>query len=156
MESFVFESARTMDLDGDRRDDLLLMGRGKFAVLYTGRRAPRLKDLGTFETRLKDTTFSDVVAGDLNNDGATDLALLDAQSHYIEIVRFEPGTGPRHAIHFRLFEEKNFSGTRGAGTEPRESLIADVTGDGLPDLVLLAHDRVLVLPQDKGEDAAAR
>ncbi|MEX0716842.1 MAG: VCBS repeat-containing protein [Planctomycetaceae bacterium] len=153
MESFLYESARVADLDGDGRDDLLLMGRGKFAVLYAGRRELRLKDVGSFETRLKDTSFADVVAGDLNGDGTTDLALIDTQSHYVEIVRCEPESGPRHAIHFRLFEEKNFSGARIGGTEPRESLIADVTGDGLPDLVLLAHDRVLVLPQDKGPDA---
>ncbi|MEX0704187.1 MAG: VCBS repeat-containing protein [Planctomycetales bacterium] len=150
MESFIYESARVADLDGDGRDDLLLMGRGKFAVLYAGRRELRLADLGSFESRLKETSFADVVAGDLNRDGGIDLALIDTQSHYIEIVRFDPKNGPRHALHFRLFEEKNFSGARIGGTEPRESLIADVTGDGLPDLVLLAHDRVLVLPQDKG------
>jgi ornithine cyclodeaminase/alanine dehydrogenase-like protein (mu-crystallin family) len=35
---------------------------------------------------------------------------------------------------------------KGGGMEPRETIIADVNGDGINDLVLLVHDRVLVYP----------
>ncbi|GIT31893.1 MAG: hypothetical protein Ct9H300mP1_39390 [Planctomycetaceae bacterium] len=54
-----------------------------------------------------------------------------------------------------MFEQKSFRGAAGggAGSEPREVLIADVTGDDRPDLVLLVHDRVLVYPQDAGDAA---
>src|SRR5690606_32104876 len=38
--SFPYESSRVADLNGDGRDDLLLMGRGRFAVLYAGRNVP--------------------------------------------------------------------------------------------------------------------
>jgi len=31
--------------------------------------------------------------------------------------------------------------------EPREALVADVTGDGRNDLIILVHDRILVYPQ---------
>ena len=34
----------------------------------------------------------------------------------------------------------------------REALIADVTGDGKADLILLSQDRVLLYPQDTGKD----
>ena len=59
--------------------------------------------------------------------------------------------GLRHALAFKLFESKGISEREQSQTEPRESLIADVTGDGLDDLVLLSHDRVLVYPQDDGK-----
>ena len=50
-----------------------------------------------------------------------------------------------------VFEEKSFSGEkRGGAIEPREATIADVTGDGRADLILLVHDRVLIYPQDAG------
>jgi hypothetical protein len=32
--------------------------------------------------------------------------------------------------------------------EPREALVADVTGDGKNDLIILVHDRILVYPQE--------
>ena len=34
--------------------------------------------------------------------------------------------------------------------EPRDQVIGDVDGDGREDLVLIAHDRILVLRQDPG------
>jgi hypothetical protein len=32
--------------------------------------------------------------------------------------------------------------------EPREALVADVTGDHKNDLIILVHDRILVYPQE--------
>jgi hypothetical protein len=148
--SFPYEAVRVADLNGDGRDDLLLIGRGRFAVLYAGKAVPVMNELATYETKLKKTFFSDVVAGDLNGKGRPDLALIDTQSHYIEILNVDADHQPHHAFHFKVFEEKSFSEGHDGGTEPREAAIADVTGDGRADLILLVHDRVLVYPQDDG------
>jgi len=145
---FPFVSARVADLDADGRDDLLLFGRGRLAVLYAGHTDPQLEEIASYESDLEKTFFVDSVAGDLNADGYTDIAILDTQSHYVEILDFDPTLGPRHATHFPVFEEKNFNRRDGGGgIEPREAAIVDVTGDGRNDLVLLVHDRVLVYPQ---------
>nr|MDQ3330093.1 VCBS repeat-containing protein [Planctomycetota bacterium] len=145
---FPFVSARVADLDADGRDDLLLFGRGRLAVLYAGRTDPRLEEIASYESDLEKTFFVDSVSGDLNADGYTDIAILDTQSHFVEILDFDPTLGPRHATHFPIFEEKNFTRTGGGGgVEPREVAIVDVTNDGRADLILLVHDRVLVYPQ---------
>ncbi len=123
------------DLNGDGRPDLLLIGRGRFAVLYAGKVVPEMSEVGTFETKLKKTFFSDVVAGDLNGKGRPDLALTDTESHNVEILYLDAKHQPHHAFHFKVFEDKSFQGHEG-GTEPRESAIADVTGDGRADLIL--------------------
>lgn len=148
---FPFESTRVADLNGDGSDDLLLFGRGKFAVLYANRVDPVLTEITSFETTLDDTFFSDVVAGDLNGDGHTDLAVIDTRSHYVEILDYDRQLGLRHALHFKVFQEKSLIGENVSTGEPREALIADVTGDERPDLILLAHDRVLIYPQDDGK-----
>ena len=151
--AFPYRSAHVADLDGDGRDDLLLFGLGKFGVLYAGRSDPRLKTLATYETKLEKVKFTDVVAGDLNNDGQIDIAVIDTQSQMIDIVNYTAAGGLRHALQFKVFEAKGVVSDERTGVEPREAVIADVTGDGRLDLVLLSQDRVLVYPQDDGQPA---
>ncbi|HLQ46370.1 MAG TPA: VCBS repeat-containing protein, partial [Planctomycetaceae bacterium] len=153
---FPFRSSHVADLNGDGQDDLLLFGAGKFAVLYSGRADPTMREIATYETKREKAFFADVVGGDLNGDGQPDLAAIDTQSHYVEILSFTPKTAEqaaslRPALAFPVFEEKSFSREEEGGDfEPRESLIVDVTNDGRADLVLLVHDRVLIYPQDNG------
>ena len=153
--AFPFKATHVADLNGDGNDDLLLFGTKQFGVLYAGQSDPKLKQLASFETTLERTFFSDVIAGDINGDGTSDLTAIDTRSHFIELLNFQPATKTlpaslKHALYFKVFEEKSFSSSEQSGTEPRESLIADVTGDGLADLVLLIHDRILLYPQDDG------
>ena len=149
--TFPYKSVHVADLNGDSRNDLLLFGGGKFGVLFAGQSDLRLKELASFETKLENVRFSDAVAGDLNGDGRVDIALIDTQSQFIEVLDYHPQLGLRHALNFRVFESKSLAGGDESGTEPRESLIADVTGDGRADIVLLCHDRVLLYPQDAGQ-----
>ena len=58
---FQYESIDVADLNGDGRDDLVLVGRNQFAVLYAGRTDPALSEIASYETKLKDTYFADVV-----------------------------------------------------------------------------------------------
>ncbi|NNJ27167.1 FG-GAP repeat domain-containing protein [Alienimonas chondri] len=144
-----YQDAVVADLDGDARDDLLLFGEGRFAVLYAGRIDPELTELANYETDLERTFLADSLVGDLNGDGDPDVALLEVRSHFVEILR-PTDEGIDRAVYWKLFEEKNFDGEGGGGLQPREGAIADVTGDGRNDLILLVHDRVLIYPQDDG------
>ncbi len=148
---FPYRGSYVADLNEDGLQDLLLFGGGKFGVLYANQTDPKLNELATFETNIEDSFLADVVAGDLNHDGRTDLALMETESHHVEILDYSKELGLRHALTFKLFESKGVSEREQSQTEPRESLIIDVTGDGLDDLVLLSHDRVLVYPQDDGK-----
>ena len=149
--TFDFRSTHVADLNGDKRDDLLLFGDGRFAVLFAGRTDPVLKEIASFETKIERAFFQDLVGGDLNGDGRSDIAVMDTRSKYIEILSWQPDAGLHHAMQFKVFEQKSFRRERGATVEPREAVIADVTGDGRSDLILLAHDRVLLYPQDAAE-----
>lgn len=148
---FEFKSAQAVDLNGDQRDDVLLFGADQFAVLYAGGLTPTLEELASYESTLEQTFPTDVLAGDLNGDQRIDLALIETRKHYLEILAYRASDPIERASYFTVFEEKGFAREEGSGRiEPREGLIADVTGDDRADLVLLAHDRVLVYPQDAG------
>lgn len=145
---FPFKSPVVGDINGDGRADLILNGGSKFGVLYAGQTDPELKEINSYESPRKEVFLMDLVAGDVNFDGHPEVCLLDTNAHLVEIVTYRADQGLMPAINFKVFEEKSFQGPNRTGTQPREALIAEVTGDGRPDLILLCHDRVLVYPQD--------
>lgn len=154
---FPFKSALVGDLNGDGRADLILNGGMKFAVLYAGHSDPELKEIASYESPRKEVFLMDLVAGDVNSDGHPEICVLDTNAHLVEIVAYRADQGLLPGMNFKVFEEKSFQGPNRTGTQPREALIADVTGDGRPDLILLCHDRILVYPQDgPGAEAEAQ
>ena len=150
---FTYKGLGTADLNGDGKADLALFSAEKIMILYSGGTAPVIQEIASFESQLEKVYPTDVVAGDLNGDGRIDLAVTDVRNHYIELLDFHPEEGLRHALYFRLFEQKSFAKDDAPDTEPREALVIDVTGDQRADLVLLVHDRVLIYPQDAGAPA---
>ncbi len=145
-----FQGMHVADFDGDGREDLLLAGTDRFGVVLTGRAGQRLKPIASYESNRSEARLSDLVAGDLNNDGLTDIVLTDTSEHFVEIVSV---TGPNtleRALSFKIFERKSFREGRDL-SEPRDLGVGDVDGDHLTDLVLLVHDRILVYRQDAGK-----
>jgi len=108
----------------------------------------QLSELDSYETPIKDGHLSDVVSGDLNNDGRKDLVFLETEKNYLDLVTFELPHKLVPANRWQVFEERTFRSRRNDSLEPREAVVADVTGDGKADLIVLVHDRILVYPQE--------
>lgn len=146
-------STMVADLNGDAREDLLLMGAQQFAVLYCGRSDVTLKELASFESTREKAFPVDVTVGDVNGDGEVDLTMIDTSIDGLAILKPNLKSGIQEVTHFRVFEEKRLvSAAAERGVQPREALVVDVTGDGRADLLLLCHDRLLLYPQDTGEN----
>ncbi|MGF1449679.1 MAG: FG-GAP repeat domain-containing protein [Opitutales bacterium] len=129
-------------------NELLFLGDQRCWSLPLDRGAWSLERLRTYETDLENIRYFSAETGDLNADGLRDLVLLDGENNLIEILGQAQGGEWTSQLHFTVFERNvHYSGRTGAAQEPREILLADVTGDGLDDLIVLVHDRVLLYPQ---------
>jgi hypothetical protein len=107
-----------------------------------------LAELDGYETPIPDGHLTDVISGDLNNSGRKDLVFLETARNYLDLVRFIPPHKLAPGTRWQVFEERTFRSRRADDQEPREALVADVTGHGKNDLIILVHDRILVYPQE--------
>lgn len=107
-----------------------------------------LTELDGYETPIKDGHLNDVVTGDLNSDGRKDLVFLETAKNYLDLVIFDSKHKLIPANRWQVFEERTFRNRRSDLPEPREAVVADLTGDGKNDLAVMVHDRILVYPQE--------
>lgn len=133
-------------MDPARPPSVLLADAQKIALLFPEQAHPTLVEKFAYETRMKDAFLRDCVVGDLNHDGVRDVAVLDTRKATVEILTTTPTGALVRATSFQVFQGKRFSDAPDSAIDPREAVIGDVTGDGHPDLVLIAHDRLLVYP----------
>jgi len=132
-----------------RSPELFVFGKDRFWWLPLGRGDFAARSAGSYATDLPDIDYSDVVAGDFTEGGRPELVAVDPDSNLVEILAWDPQAKAWSSrLHFKVFEiDQHYQGKKGSAQEPRETIVADVTGDGKKDLVLLVHDRVLVYPQ---------
>jgi hypothetical protein len=141
---------------GDGQKNILAIGDDGFAVISLGGERVSLKQFAAWRTDKERRMQHELVAGDVNSDGFTDLVSLDAGEQMCEIFTFTEERKMLYATGFKVFESKLFSGGEPREYEPSDCLIADITGDGANDLILLSHDRALVYPQMKTAAAAQK
>jgi hypothetical protein len=143
-----FTSLQPLELGSPKANAVALMGINAIAWQPLDSEAWELKELDGYETPIKDGHLNDVVSGDLDNDGRKDLVFLETAKNYLDLVMFDSNHKLVPANRWQVFEERTFRNRRGDMPEPREAVVADMTGDGKNDLVVLVHDRILLYPQE--------
>jgi len=143
-----FTALQPVALGSNRDNAILFVGLNSLAWLPLTGLVWEFASLDDYETPVKDGFLHDVVPGDLNHDERKDLVFLETAKNYLDLVRFEPPHQLVPANRWQVFEERTFRARRSDTPEPREALIADLTGDGKNDLAVIVHDRVLVYPQE--------
>lgn len=144
-----FNALQPLALAGDRPQAVGFLGLNAVAWLPLDGEVWEFKELDSYETPIREGYLHDVISGDLNHDGRLELVFLETGKNHLDIVTYEPPHRLVPANRWQVFEERTFRGRLAAPTpEPREALIADFTGDGKNDLVVLVHDRILLYPQE--------
>jgi hypothetical protein len=143
-----FSAMQAVSFGDSGPDTISLVGVNTVAWMSLRGQRWELAELDGYETPIKDGYLHDVLSGDLNGDGRKELIFLETAKSYIDIVTFEEPHKLVPADRWQVFEERTFRSRRGDIPEPREAVVADVTGDGKNDLIVVVHDRIIVYPQE--------
>jgi hypothetical protein len=142
-------------LTGDTSESILLFDSEKFALVTapTADNVPHLLEQRfSYETKIKDGSYGNLVIGDINGDERSDIIMVEYKRNHMEVLALDSGFEPLAAMRFKIFEQKSYRRGKADGgkygVEPRQMKLADVTGDGKNDLVTVIHDRIIVYPQD--------
>jgi hypothetical protein len=134
-----FTSLQSVGLGSTNLNSIALIGVNAVGTMATHGSVWELSELDSYETPIKDGHLSDVVTGDLNSDGRKDLVFLETEKNYLDLVTFELPHKLVPANRWPVFEERTFRSRRNDSLEPREAVVADVTGDGKADLIVLVR-----------------
>ncbi|HEV2437369.1 MAG TPA: VCBS repeat-containing protein [Verrucomicrobiae bacterium] len=143
-----FNRLQSVSLGGPDTHSIAFLGQNAVAWMPLGGEVWSLEALDGYDTPIKNGYLNDVTAGDLNHDGRKELIFLETAKNYLDIVNFTPQHKLVPAIRWQVFEQHTFRGTTDALPEPREALVANVTGGKKNDLIVVVHDRILVYPQE--------
>lgn len=143
-----FSSVQPVAWGGGAANSVAFLGLNSVAWMSLTGEVWEFQSLDGYETPIKDGFLNDMVSGDLNNDGRKDLVFLETAKNHVDLVLFDENHKLVPGDRWQVFEQRTFRGRGGEMAEPREALVADVTGDGKNDLIVVVHDRILVYPQE--------
>jgi hypothetical protein len=142
-----FTSLQSVKLGGTNVQSVEFLGQNSVAWLPLAGNVWDLAALDGYDTPIKDGYLNDVTAGDLGNDGRKELVFLETAKNYLDLVFFDSHHKLVPGDRWQVFEQHTFRDAVDALPEPREAVVADVTGDKKNDLIVLVHDRILVYPR---------
>ena len=125
-----------------------LAGLNTVAWLDTRSISYGVEKVSDYESGIERGRLLDIEIGDLNGDGEPNILFLEGMKNHLEIVDYRKPGVLEFALRWKVFEQKTFRGRSGSMLEPREAVIADLTGDDRNDIAILVHDRILLYPQE--------
>jgi hypothetical protein len=135
-----------IDLGKDGGSSLLVMRQERFGIIPLDRPGWTSKPfVQAYESELDKTFYTSFMAGDLNGDSIPEIIAIDGRENLLDILERNDKDSFKSVMHFVIFDENPHASSRSSyGLEPREELIADLNNDGLNDVALLVHDRILI------------
>ncbi len=144
---FDITSVAAGSFTGDGRPCVLAISDAAFAIVPLRGQRLSLEEVTAYRSDSENRLEHEIVVGDLNSDGYLDMVVLDARERMCQIFTFTASRRLLLATEWTVFESRLFQRGDDREFQPANAFIGDLTGDGVPDLTLEAHDRYLVYPQ---------
>ncbi|MEZ6211785.1 MAG: VCBS repeat-containing protein [Phycisphaerales bacterium] len=138
---------RAGSFTGDGQPSIMALGEDGFALVRLGGKRVALEEVSAFRSDREDRAEHEIEVGDVNNDGYTDLIVLDSRERMCQIYALSAARKIVFATEFEVFESRLFSRGDSRERQPSSAIVADVTGDNATDLILQVHDRFMIFPQ---------
>jgi len=137
--------------DSTQTQSLLLVGNNKLVLVPVSRGRHTLQEIASFESQEKNTRYTSLAVGDINSDQVVDILLCDRGRNHVEILTFDGQAKLVSAYTFKVFEApQGDKASNKKQYQPKNITLGDVTNDGLADLIITVHDRIIIYPQDSG------
>jgi hypothetical protein len=146
------DEARLVSTEGGLR--LLCLSKDRFEVMPLTGAALELKPLTAFDSELKDTRPTDLLAAAFGGGEVDDLVMIDATA--TRVLEFFRAASPeaqewKSELYFPVFQsDPHYRGKQGYEYEPHDATVMDINADGVLDLCLLVHDRLLLYVAEGG------
>ncbi|MGJ8641565.1 MAG: FG-GAP repeat domain-containing protein [Opitutaceae bacterium] len=133
----------------DQVQDYVFYGDAQFWYLPSASDSWSKRVIGSYETELEDVHYTHIESADFDGDGRVEIVAVDGQKHVVELLSKEANAW-ESLMYWEIFEQNmHYQGRQGGKLEPRQTIIADLTGDGALDFAFLIHDRILFYPQSE-------
>lgn len=145
--SFKFTGMDILDINSDKKSDIILFGEDKVLFLKNNHPISDLTPLSLYmpdEITPKQFTYLEI--GELLPGRFQEIAIADAANNSVELFCLNKSGKLMHLLTFQIFEQRKFQ-QGDDGVQPQHIILKDINGDGLNDLFIIAHDKILIYTQ---------
>ncbi|HNM45838.1 MAG TPA: VCBS repeat-containing protein [Candidatus Sumerlaeota bacterium] len=153
-----YTSLRVFDLDDDGRDDIVVTADDRVGVYYSRPITGRLETICSAKTDVDEGGYGKAYTADIIAGGELEVVALEMKDQLMEIFSRGMNQEKKPALNrffqFRMFDSETTIARRvnmDALPEPRDLTAADLNDDGLPDIVCLMHDNLIIYNGRKRE-----
>jgi hypothetical protein len=123
---------------------ILLVGQSEIQWLHEGALSLHLENLAEYLPETEKSSLWNLFPVSLGSPGRPMAALLDANNRSIELVGYRDGKLVEELV-FEVFQDPGFNNRMTENIyEPHELADGDFNGDGIQDMAVLVHDKLII------------
>ncbi|MCC5875431.1 MAG: VCBS repeat-containing protein [Candidatus Sumerlaeia bacterium] len=154
VEDLGWNELRAADLDGNGRDEIILVTGDRLSILSTTPFSGGIKTVASAQPFEDEGGYGRVYTADLFDGGRQEVIALEMRDNlmeFFEVAEEDDGTPSlRRFYSFKMFDTESGLVRRinlDTPPEPRDLIVTDLNGDGRNEVITLTHDKIIIYHQ---------